>query len=76
MGKLINRGWYKESDPFYTEGWTMSVSLGLKPASKERSTKDVEVEGKDPIANAIQSTEGALQATYIKKGEGLPWGKK
>ena len=76
MGKLIDRGWYKESDPFYTEGWTMSVSLGMEPPSKERSTKGVEVEGKDPKGNAIQSTEGALKATYKEKGRGLPWGKK
>ena len=71
MGKLIDRGWYKESDPFYTEGWTMSASLGMEPPSKERSTKSVEVEeGKDPKGNAIQSTEGALGAIYKEKERG------
>lgn len=45
MGKLIDKGWKKDSDPFYREGWTLSVSLGLKEPSEKKSRK-----GPDPIA--------------------------
>ena len=39
MGTLIDKGWKKDSDPFYKEGWTLSVSLGLKEPSEKKSGK-------------------------------------
>ena len=39
MGKVINKGWKKDSDPFYREGWTLSVTLGLKEPSEKKSRK-------------------------------------
>ncbi len=81
MGKLIDKGWYKETDPFYREGWTLSVSLGLEPPSKDPSKKSVEVKAKDPKENAIRLTKGALQGTQKKRGQNkkkseLPGGRK
>ena len=39
MGTVIDKGWKKDSDPFYKEGWTLSVSLGLKEPSEKKSGK-------------------------------------
>ena len=72
MGKVINKGWKKDSDPFYREGWTLSVTLGMKLPSN----------AKDPQATASSANpapEGALQGTQKKRGQnkmksGLPWG--
>ena len=60
MGKVINNGWYKDSDPFYKEGWTMSVSLGLKPPSKGQSTKK-------PESNKLETEEDGFRAEQMRR---------
>ena len=39
MGTVIYKGWWKDDDPRYKEGWTMSISI-TQPLESKKPTVD------------------------------------
>mgnify|MGYP006287612659 CR=1 FL=1 len=74
MGKVIDKGWWPESDPRYQEGWTMSVSLGIKPQSgKPAEKKELPLMSHEDLVRSIQHNHPNLTREEIEEQIRLFW---